>query len=150
MSYENTACAASLPTSTGNEHATVDVRKSSTHHAAHSRSPSYWDSLLAMNPKDFANDPEKLAGRFVSLQTLCKEQRAELAKYQQDELDRSKTAGSSRTATEQSDPSTKKPILQPQDTRRGVAIVLNPSNNKVKVVQRRGMKGTAPQISEPE
>jgi hypothetical protein len=144
MSHGQTVPAISPPRSIGNGFAIADVRKPTTYHPAHSRSPSYWDSILAINPKHFENDPEKLAGWFVVLQTKCKEQRAELAKFHQEELDRSQTAGSSRTPTQESDSSTKKPIPKqiPQDTRSGVAIVFNPSNNKVKVEQRRDMKGT--------
>lgn len=138
MLHGRTVSAASESRSIGNSVANGAVRKASILHPAHSRSPSFWDSLLAINPKDFENDPEKLSGLFVTLQTLCKEQQLQLAKFHQEDLDRSQTAGSSRTPTQESDSSTKKPL---PDARSGVAIVFNQSNNKVKLVQRRSMRG---------
>jgi len=104
---------------------------------SHSRSPScyrqYQNELLDTDLSKHQHNTEKLFEWCKALQDLGQKQRTELSN-----LNQTQSAGSTRRRTDDSNCSHKKHDVQ--STRKGIAIVFDPSDNKLGVIQRGEMK----------
>jgi hypothetical protein len=100
-----------------------------------------YDELLAIDlPKHKAN-VDKLYEFCKALQVLCQEQRSEIAQLRTEavaNLAKSPSTGSTRRETDDSELSQKKGL---KDIPEGIAVVFSPSDNGLRILQGRDMKG---------
>jgi hypothetical protein len=106
-----------------------------------SRIPELYDDLLATDLSKHKTNADKLYEYCKAFQDLCQEQRSEIAKLRAQavvNLTKSPSTGSTRRETDDSELSQRKEM---KDTREGIAVVFSPSDNGLRILQRRGMKG---------
>jgi len=111
------------------------------------RSPKLYEDLLATDLSKHKTNADKLYEYCKAFQVLCKEQRSEIAKLQAAaNLTKSPSKGSTRRETDDSKSSQKKEV---KDTRQGIAVVFSPSDNGLRILQRRSMKGKMSSCLDP-
>jgi hypothetical protein len=97
--------------------------------------------LLATDLSKHKTNADKLYEYCKAFQDLCLQQQSEIAKLRAQavaNLTKSPSAGSTRRETDDSELSQKKEM---KDNREGIAVVFSPSDNGLRILQRRSMKG---------
>jgi hypothetical protein len=114
-----------------------------------SRSAELCDDLLATDLSKHKTNADKLYEYCKAFQVLCQEQQSEIAKLRAQavaNLTKSPSAGSTRRETDDSELSQKK---EAKDTREGIAVVFSPSDNGLRILRRRSMKGKKSSCLDP-
>jgi hypothetical protein len=108
-----------------------------------------YDELLTIDLSKHKDNVDKLYEFCKALQVLCQEQRSEIAQLRAEavaNLAKSPSTGSTRRETDDSELSQKKEL---KDTPEGIAVVFSPSDNGLRILQRRDMKGNKSSSLDP-